>query len=202
MRGCPATGRMSHNYDKVTHRCKGCQRWQAGFKPKSDKPAAACAECQICEGQWAIVAGGISIHGYTRPGCGFITGECMGSRCRPFPATDAPQRYRRACENHVTRCVEQLAELAAAESVEYTYAVRVTGKPFEKEYRTHTINRGDLYRYDAEKRQTFPAFADEVRRRQEKLVKSREEARAEIRRAEARITRGEELAASPAAVVA
>lgn len=196
-RGCPATGRMMHNFDKETHRCKGCGRWQAGHKPKSDKPAAPRAECQICEGQWAIVAGGISIHGYTRPGCGFITGECMGSRCRPFPATDALQRYRRACERHVESCVAQLATLATTDSVEYTYAARING---QKEFRTATISRGDTGGYNAELRQTFPGFADEVRRRQEKVIRSREEARAEIRRAEARIARGEELAVSPAAV--
>lgn len=40
--------------------------------------------CQICERECAIVRGRISLHGYNRPGHGFIWGECRGSNELPW----------------------------------------------------------------------------------------------------------------------
>lgn len=41
-------------------------------------------ECQICVGAWIIKNGLTSLHGYTRPGCGWLVGECMGARELPY----------------------------------------------------------------------------------------------------------------------
>lgn len=38
------------------------------------------ATCQLCERTCKLVRGMISLHGYNRPGDGFITGKCPGSR--------------------------------------------------------------------------------------------------------------------------
>lgn len=60
-------------------------RGMAHFAAKRDKAIARKQNagegtCQICEGKWAMVRGKVSLHGYTRPGYGFITGSCRGSQ--------------------------------------------------------------------------------------------------------------------------
>lgn len=40
--------------------------------------------CQICAGTQKIVRGKISLHGYQRPGIGFIIGNCFGAQQLPF----------------------------------------------------------------------------------------------------------------------
>lgn len=154
-RGCPTTGRMSHRFDPVTHRCV-CGRWQNGYKPKTE-PARPRAECQICERTQALDSAGLlGHHGYKRPGWGFITGDCMGVHHKPFPATDALEKYLSALRDYVGKCLANLRKLPTLTEWEYRYTVR-TG-PGQKETRTRTIRKGDDYQYDAAARQSFPAF--------------------------------------------
>jgi len=41
-------------------------------------------ECQICEGRYKVQRGAIALHGYERPGFGFITGRCWGAGQLPY----------------------------------------------------------------------------------------------------------------------
>ena len=120
--GCKATGRMSHNFDKTTHRCK-CGRWQAGFKPKTE-PVKPRAECQICERKQATDKDGtLGHHGYKRPGWGFIQGDCMGESYKPYPATDALERYLVMLKNYIISNQESLANLPNVKGLPYTFTV-------------------------------------------------------------------------------
>lgn len=53
---------------------------------EAEKKAAGIGlgTCQICDRECAIVRNLISLHGYNRPGTGFITGECRGSNRLPY----------------------------------------------------------------------------------------------------------------------
>lgn len=51
---------------------------------KAKSVAAGRVECQICAGSWAYEKGLTSMHGYTRPGCGWLIGGCMGAEQLPF----------------------------------------------------------------------------------------------------------------------
>jgi hypothetical protein len=120
MRGCPVTGSMMHRFDPVTHRCV-CGRWQAGYKPKKE-PVKPRAECQICECQQAVEANGcIGHHGYKRPGCGFIEGDCFGVDHKPYPETDALQRYQTALEAHLVGRRRRLIDLPTVTEFEWQY---------------------------------------------------------------------------------
>lgn len=160
MRGCPATGRMSHNFDKITHRCRGCNRWQAGFKPKCE-PVRPRAECQICERNQALDTDGcLGHHGYKRPGWGFITGDCMGVGHKPYPATDALELYLTAVRSYIARCEARLIELPTLTEIEEHYTVRV-GR--EKEQRTKIIKKGDKSYYDFAIHRQFYSFEERIR---------------------------------------
>ncbi len=100
-----------HNFDRETHRCKRCGRWEAGFAPKrqSTKPRA---ECQICEHEMALdAAGNLGHHGYKRPGVGFIVGDCPGVGHKPYPATDALESYRAALMGMLAATIERINDL-------------------------------------------------------------------------------------------
>lgn len=154
MRGCPATGKNYHVFDKTTHKCK-CGRWERGFKPKVEFVLAR-DECQICEREQAINANGSLVHhGYRRPGWGFIVGDCMGTDHQPYPCTDALEKYLIAVDAHIDRITKRLAKLPTLTTYEYKYIDRTSGK---KEEKTRTINKGEEYRYDATERRTWPAF--------------------------------------------
>lgn len=88
-RNCPFTGRLAHDFDRATHRC-GCGRWERGFAP-AKAPVRDRDECQVCERVQALRADGkrLGLHGYRRPGHGWIEGRCPGVDRRPFPETDA-----------------------------------------------------------------------------------------------------------------
>lgn len=124
--GCPATGRMSHRFDRTTHRCR-CGRWQAGYAPKKEcvKPRA---ECQICEGRYATDKDGtLGHHGYKRPGWGFISGDCSGEGHKPYPATDALVKYLEQLEAFLATCrlkIEMLPQVG-----QYEYKTKVFRGP-------------------------------------------------------------------------
>lgn len=166
MIGCPATGRMVHVFDKVTHRCR-CGRWQNGYKPKKE-PVKPRAECQICERKQALDNhGSLGHHGYKRPGWGCIEGDCMGVGHGPYPATDALELYLAAVRGHIKRCEDNLTELPNLESIEYSTDTFVGHKRVQ---RTYTVKRGGESFYDPEVRTVVPSFDDIVGRTRKKLL--------------------------------
>ena len=117
---CPATGFISHRFDKTTHQCK-CGRWEREFKPKVT-PAKPRAECQICERQQATDSNGCMVHhGYKRPGCGYLLGGCMGVGYKPYMATDALQKYLRMVQSYIQECEAKLVAIPQEPSLPFTY---------------------------------------------------------------------------------
>ena len=183
LRGCPATGRMMHFFDKETHRCK-CGRWERGFKPKTE-PVRPRAECQICEREQATdLSGNLGHHGYTRPGCGYIQGDCLGVGHKPYPETDALVIYLEIVRAHIAKCKNKLEELPFLTEVSYVYYVRVAGK---RENRTQVVRKGDTSRWDVALRQSFPGFDVVIRTKRFNLENEIRYAEADEKRVVARI---------------
>ena len=133
-RGCPATRKFYHVFDKTTHRCK-CGRWERGFKPKVE-PVAPRAECQICERHQALDNAGCLVHhGYTRPGYGFIQGDCMGVRHKPYKATDALEIYLRGLKNRLANLEVTLINHPETAEISYSFGYRANRQ-------TITVTRG------------------------------------------------------------
>jgi len=110
-----------HRFDPKTHRCVGCQRFAPGFAPKKAhvKPRD---ECQVCEGKWALDdAGKLGHHGYTRPGHGWIEGDCFGVNHKPFPATDALEAWRDSVQAKLDGRREALAKLPKKTEIKETF---------------------------------------------------------------------------------
>jgi hypothetical protein len=188
---CPVTKYTRHQFDATTHRCP-CGQWARGYKPQVE-PVRPRAECQICERTQAIDPnGGMTNHGYQRPGCGFIVGNCAGCGFPPFPATNALTSYRATLVRIIAGKKARLAELPTLAEVEYHYTAREGGQKVAK---VRTLKAGDVYGYDAAQRQTFPGFADYVASLVRKTEADLKAAREELARVERRITKGEALAA-------
>lgn len=70
--------------------------------------------CQICGGSQAIVRGKISLHGYNRPGLGFITDQCWGSGELAFEVScDALRKWIGKLRTFQTRAHDELLNLPA-----------------------------------------------------------------------------------------
>lgn len=142
---CPITRKTIHKFDPATHRCE-CGQWERGHKPAKE-PVRPRAECQICERVQATVSGRLGHHGYTRPGCGFITGDCMGVNHEPYPKTDALELYKRAIEGHIERANAKLAEVPTLTHIMYRWTIKYGSKKGEYEVK---VMRGDSYRHNYE----------------------------------------------------
>lgn len=184
-RGCPSGG-MFHRFDKLTHRCR-CGRWQAGFAPKKE-PVKARGECQICERKQATDKDGtLGHHGYKRPGCGWIQGDCMGEGHLPYPATDVLELYLKVVEDYRERCQRSLEHLPEVPSLPYVYDVYVDHRRVQKSI--------DVYRAGGNPRTvdgkltscSVPAFASLEQREIRKLENEICHADSEIERVKTRI---------------
>src|SRR6185295_9967482 len=68
--------------------------------------------CQICGGSQAIVRSMIALHGYNRPGVGFIIGECYGAKHPPFEVScDRLRSWIGRLDKMLTEAHDELAEL-------------------------------------------------------------------------------------------
>lgn len=185
---------MFHRFDATTHRCARCSRWQAGYAPKKVSKTPR-AECQVCEREQALKGGTLVHHGYTRPGCGFIVGDCFGVNHKPFPAYDALVMWHDAVADLIARTEAHLAYIPVAVELPYTVtdydAPRdpYTGK---RPTKTVTIKLGDAADYTPHA--SRPSFRD----LQDMLVRSTrrelEQQREELHRVAARIVRALEAA--------
>jgi hypothetical protein len=184
---------MSHVFDKQTHRCK-CGRWQAGFAPKKEEVRPR-AECQICECVQALDGkGGLTNHGYRRPGWGFIVGSCYGCGHAPFPATGALEGYREALVRVIDNKRERLTALPTLQEIEYTYTFRVRSQK-EKQKKTVTLRSGSKSSYNFEENVTVPAFADHIGHLIHEVTADINGATAELARVDARIAKGRQITA-------
>lgn len=116
---CTHTRRNFHRFDKEAHRCP-CGRWERGFAPKKEEKQKF--ECQICcRHQCVSKTGTLVLHGYERPGHGWITGSCFGTHYLPYPDTAGLVKYLVFLESHKTTLETRLAKLPTEKSFDYTY---------------------------------------------------------------------------------
>ncbi|MFI5113521.1 MAG: hypothetical protein ACHP7J_00150 [Terriglobales bacterium] len=153
------------------------------------------AECQICERTQAIDADGtLTNHGYKRPGCGWIQGNCVGHGHKPYPETDALEKYVGVLNDHVARCELAIATLPKIN--ERVYRVKV-GFGSKRREEVFTVNRGDADRFDFERGRTHvPSFewleGVELRNLESEISN----AKSELRRIEERIAKAKGMVAA------
>ncbi len=88
--------------------------------------------CQICEGEFKVVNGCASTHGYKRPGHGYIVGRCGGAKHLPYESScELIKSYLVGLKAMLVR---EQARLTALESGQVTYFSKT-----EKSWRTGQI---------------------------------------------------------------
>lgn len=87
--------------------------------------AAGREECQICAGDWAMLKGLTSFHGYTRPGYGWLVGGCMGAEQLPFSKScDVLKKYRKVVADYKADQEVALAKCVAGKIKSITIEVK------------------------------------------------------------------------------
>lgn len=127
--------------------------------------------------------GSISLHGYNRPGHGFIQGRCFGAQCAPWSQScSALVDYISMLGErvlHAQATIAHFSDPALAEVVEYpTYAGRPTGE-------AKTYKRGE--RYSTNYLVSVDMFASIVARRIQKAEYEVKALQREIARQTARV---------------
>lgn len=183
-RGCKA-GRMRCKYDPITHRCV-CGNWERGFKPKTE-PKSPRAECQICEAKFALHNGRMVHHGYKRPGCGFIVGDCMGVGHAPYPATDALVLYLASVKGYLGGRKHARKHTKAAKELTYTYTKYKGWGDRETVHVTLAEGYGGGFMREAHGNHYFPSFEEEKASALRRIDHDIESAKREIERVEKRI---------------
>ena len=191
MRGCPVTGAMSHRFNRETHRCV-CGRWERGFAPPK-VPVKPRAECQICERKQATDADGtLGHHGYRRPGWGCIEGDCMGEGHKPYPATDALEKYRSLLDRYIVDHQNALANVPNLTELTHEYT---TGFGKHRRDARVKVARGEESRFFLEGGvgHTIPSFAELEERESRELKFKIDQAKKERKRVVARIDKAKNI---------
>jgi hypothetical protein len=135
-------------------------------------------ECQICEGQFKVQDGRVVLHGYKRPGHGYIVGECMGRNEAPYELScEAIPPWLRACESNMMNVARYLDDLKSGKLDRFFmpkggYTDRgYTSKPFEavrSELNAYTWKTNlEHHTHDAERQ--FKFWSDEVERLRKRI---------------------------------
>lgn len=108
--------------------------------------------CQCCFNPQKVSKGGgklMSLHGYQRPGCGYIIGDCMGQGEQPYEVScELTKKLRTQVENMRKSSQEYLAKLNANEVEELGAEVKTNEKERDRfgylrtKYTVVTVKRG------------------------------------------------------------
>ena len=148
-------------------------------------------ECQIC-GRHQVVKPTLVNHGYRRPGWGFITAGCPGTRHLPFPQVDALEAIIPDLEKHIVNSIAR----SKAETVVFTEKVNTHEYDYNRRkyiYTYHKIANVDDYLElydDADEDKLRADYAEAVRLYRLSQVREAEATEKEIVRVEARIAEG------------
>lgn len=145
---------------------------------RAAKRAEVTAECQICENHQCLDRQGrLVLHGYQRPGDGYILGRCYGVGHLPYPAIDALAVYVKLVEGQAS-AVER-AILALPERTEIVRAPRWLGDS------SVTFRKGECT--EAEWQREFERVLTALAREKRALVAEGKRATTRIRTAGARL---------------
>lgn len=118
-------------------------------------------ECQICEGRFIAEKGTLVLHGYERPGIGYVVGRCFGVKHVPWEV--GCSALREWVEIHLTKMVEAAdLSLRAMKNATMVYREKWTG-----EYKNNKPVRKLVPVYEGE-----PGFED-LKRGEVKLAEMR-----------------------------
>jgi hypothetical protein len=93
---------------------------KAADRPRVPVGSQVIGTCAICSNSQVVRNGGMVVHGYQRPGYGYIVGECFGVRYAPYETSaDACVAYVPVLEAHKTKFEGNLADLNAGKIKEF-----------------------------------------------------------------------------------
>lgn len=137
--------------DSTKVNCTRCAK-AMGITPAA-KPESKfrTGTCQCCFNSQKVSKGNgklLSLHGYERPGHGYIVGDCMGQGEQPFEVScELTKKLRTTVENMKTQAEAYLARLQANEVEELHTQVetdeKVPGRSWTFQKKTVTVHRGD-----------------------------------------------------------
>ena len=157
-------------------------------------------ECQICEGQFKVQDGRVVLHGYKRPGDGYIIGECFGRNEPPYELSCAAiPGWLEGCKSSLMEAARYLDDLKSGKIDRFRMESGYTNqgyshKPFEAvrseldDYAWETNLKSRIYEVE----RAFRFWSREVERltkrianwRLKPLVEVDEEGRTPVEKAE------------------
>ncbi len=103
--------------------------------------------CQICEGEFKIVGGFTSTHGYKRPGHGYIVGRCGGAKQLPYETScELIKSYLVGLKTMLVQEEQRLAEMEAG-VVTYFQKTELSWRTREMETTQYAIGVTDFYKW-------------------------------------------------------
>ena len=103
--------------------------------------------CQVCFRTQKAPNGKLSLHGYTRPGDGFLDGECLGSKQLPYEhSCETTKLVLANLESHLSRSKEYLAKLENGEILGLAWEYRAITKDGTGVTKSITVHKGDPQR--------------------------------------------------------
>jgi hypothetical protein len=132
--------------------------------PELDLPPNA-GSCMICCAPFKLDKDGdLVLHGYKRPGYGWIEGRCLATGMLPWEKSpDHLQAYRPIIVAHLERARAWLAKLREGKVENFHRMVSDYSKPRNKDYSqpqmTVTVNRGDGEKWRHRDGYDCPSFA-------------------------------------------
>lgn len=173
----------TEDLSKVT--CKACAK-SLGIPPAAVEKSATESKsgtCPCCFGTFKVPGSGkrnaslISLHGYTRPGFGWIVGECRGAHKVAFEIScEATKDWRNELENvHLPGHVAELERLNSGTVESLPYRKHVSGYGSKSVFENVQITRGTAQVYGYRSVPSFDQLlASEIRTAQRIIAQIRE----------------------------
>lgn len=158
--------------------------------PNFDATQSYMGHCQVCGNRQVVNEGTMVLHGYLRPGHGYIEGRCPGERYAPFELSCevAKSHLKYLIEDRIPSTKKHIADLKA-DKVEEFYVSIATGYEYsgrgrfggnaKRTYTMKLITRGYVHvkegQYDYDGGNTFDHYRKERLYGQEQTLKQMEE---------------------------
>jgi hypothetical protein len=150
----PKWGATVTDQSQVT--CKRCCKL-LGIQPAVVVAANPSGTCQCCFGHYKVVRGITSLHGYERPGNGYIVGACNGQQALPYQQScELTKVMLQSVKNFEAARSARLAALESGAVTEFIHSIETRGerKNFglraASTFRHVAITLGDDTRYEAD----------------------------------------------------
>jgi hypothetical protein len=135
--------------------------------------------CPVCEGTFKVHGSAMVLHGYERPGIGYIEGKCPGVDQPAYQiSTQGCERYQSIMQGIADRTENRLHHIETHDDpISREERRQVPGKPWETENVKVTYRLGDA-KYDHAKRMLVAQVQSELRhatdevKRMQRLIKN------------------------------